>query len=78
MKEELVEGCLSDDCIPVPYRLLVPLAMESTSQSGRKDHFAYHLSMFETVALSHRRRGTMDTESLGRGLPQAQNGTCEK
>jgi hypothetical protein len=47
MKEELGEGCLSDDCIPVPYRLLVPLTMESTSQSGRKDHFAHHRSMFE-------------------------------
>ena len=32
--------------------------------------------MFETVARSHRRRGTMHTEPLGRGLPHAQNGTC--
>src|SRR5205809_57789 len=32
--------------------------------------------MFETVARSHRRRGTMDTEPLRRGLPHAQNGIC--
>ena len=45
--------------------------------STMSNHFAHHRSMFETVARSHRWRGTMDTVHLGRGLPQAQNGTCE-
>jgi hypothetical protein len=34
-KRNCGEGGLSDGCIPVPYRLSVPLTMESTSQSGR-------------------------------------------